>query len=250
LKISIITAVYNNKNYIADCIESVISQSYQEIEHIVIDGGSTDGTKEILENYRLRVTHYISEPDNGMYDAINKGISLASGDIIGLLHSDDLFADKNVIADIAATFIKRSADGVFGNLLYVDRSNILNIVRYWKSSPFIIKNLKKGWMPPHPTLFLKKDIVNKIGFYNTKYKIAADYDFMLRALTTPGLRFEYIPSVITHMRTGGASNKSVKNMILKSWEDYIILRRNKVGGFSALFLKNFSKLGQFLRRKN
>ncbi len=249
MTISIITAVYNNKNYIADCIESVLLQSYKNIEHIIIDGGSVDGTKEILENYRSKIACYISEPDKGMYDAINKGISEATGDIIGILHSDDLFAGKNIVAEIANTFLKTNADGVYGDLLYVERANVSKIIRYWKSSPFLVGNLKKGWMPPHPTLFLRKDVLNKTGFYNTNYKIAADYDFMLRVLTTPGLRFECVPSVITHMRTGGASNRSIKNIILKSWEDYLILKRNKVGGFYALFLTNFSKLGQFFRRK-
>jgi glycosyltransferase len=250
VKISIITAVYNNKNLIAECIESILSQTYNNIEHIVIDGGSTDGTKEILEKYQSKIAFYLSEPDNGMYDAINKGISKATGDIIGLLHSDDLFADKTIVSQIAETFLKTSADGVYGDLLYVDRSNVSKIIRFWKSSPFILGNLKKGWMPPHPTLFLKKNLVNKIGFYNTDYKIAADYDFMLRTLTTPEIKFEYIPSVITRMRVGGASNRSIKNIINKSWEDYLILKRNKVGGIVTLLLKNFSKLGQFLKKKD
>jgi len=248
MKISIITAVYNNKNYIAECIGSVLSQNYSEIEHIVIDGGSTDGTKEILENYNSKIAHCISGPDNGMYDAINKGISISTGDIIGVLHSDDVFANNNVLAGVANIFKKTNADGVYGDLLYVDRTNISKIVRYWKSSLFLPGSLKKGWMPPHPTLFLKKDVVKKTGYYNTNYKIAADYDFMLRALTIPGLRYEYFPMVITHMRTGGASNRSIKNIIRKSWEDYLILRRNKIGGFSTLILKNFLKFGQFFNR--
>jgi glycosyltransferase len=250
MKISIITAVYNNKDYISECVESVLLQTYTDIEYIVIDGGSTDGTKEILEKYRLKIAHYISEADNGMYHAMNKGISIATGDIIGILHSDDIFANKNVIAEIANTFVKNNIDGVYGDLLYVDRTNVSKIIRYWKSSPFLIGNLKKGWMPPHPTLFLKRNIVKNIGYYNTTYKIAADYDFMLRTLTSPGAKFEYIPSVITLMRSGGTSNKSIKNIFRKSWEDYLILRRNKVGGISTLLLKNFSKLGQFFRRKN
>jgi glycosyltransferase involved in cell wall biosynthesis len=249
VKISIITAVYNNKSLIAECIESVLSQSYKNIEHIIIDGGSTDGTKEIILKYQSKIANFVCEPDNGMYDAINKGISKATGEVIGLLHSDDLFADITIISQIAETFLKTSADGVYGNLLYVDRSNISKIIRNWKSSPFLRNKLNQGWMPPHPTLFLKKVVADKIGFFNTNYKIAADYDFMLRTLKTPGLKFEYIPSVITCMRVGGASNRNFKNIIRKSWEDYLILKRNKVGGFLTLLLKNFSKLGQFLTKE-
>lgn len=243
LKISIITAVFNSKDTVEDAIKSVIGQTYRPIEYIIIDGGSTDGTLEIIEQYKKSIDIIVSEPDKGIYDALNKGLKLATGDAVGLLHSDDIFSKDTILEQIAQAFTENKPDGVFGNLEYVDKYDTNKVFRYWQSSKFEIKMLKKGWMPPHPTLFLTKSIIEKTGCYNQDYKIAADYDFMLRTLTQPATFF-YLPVTITKMRTGGASNRSIKNILLKMWEDYRILKSNKIGGLWTLILKNLSKIGQ------
>jgi glycosyltransferase len=247
LKISIITAVYNNSATIEDALLSVASQTYRPIEHIVIDGNSNDGTKAILDQYRDKISILVSESDTGIYNALNKGLKLATGDVIGLLHSDDIFADNNVVENIINAFETDHPDGVYGDLQYVAKDNTKDIFRYWQSSAFHPKMLRRGWMPPHPTLFLSKNIIAKTGYYNERYRIAADYDFMLRTLSQPNAKFKYIPKIITKMRTGGASNRSIKNIIFKMWEDYLILRRNNIGGMVALLIKNFSKLKQFVK---
>ncbi len=249
MKLSIITAVFNNFKYIGNCIESVLSQTYNPIEYIVIDGGSTDGTLKLIEKYKPQLSYFISEPDGGIYDALNKGIKIASGDIIGILHSDDLFANCDVLKTVADTFSETYADVLYGDLLYVDKNAPLKIIRYWKSKPYNDRLLKKGWMPPHPTLFLKKEVVKSVGYFNINYKISADYDYILRVFRTPGLKLKYLPVTISHMRTGGLSNRSIKNILLKSKEDYRIIKEHKIGGIITLIMKNFSKIIQFFNRK-
>ena len=247
MKISIITAVYNNKTSIASCIDSVISQTYKNIEYIIIDGGSIDGTIDILSQYKNKIDILISEQDKGIYDALNKGVSCATGEVIGFLHSDDTFNNSEIIEKIAETFSSKNVDGIYGNLLYVDGKNPQKIIRNWQSLQYTQKMLRQGWMPPHPTLFLKRKVYSDIGNFNLKYRIAADYDFMVRVLNSNKYNIEYHPIYITLMRVGGASNKSLKNIIKKSLEDYKVIRKNKIGGIGTLFQKNFSKLGQFLK---
>jgi glycosyltransferase involved in cell wall biosynthesis len=247
LKISIITVVFNNRQNIEDCIKSVLSQNYRPFEYIIVDGGSNDGTLQKIQQYKEPFIKVISEPDHGMYDALNKGINSASGNIIGILHSDDVFENEKTLSSIVEVFDRTASDGVYGDLMYVDKVNVNKIFRYWKSNPFTINLLKKGWMPPHPTLFLKKQIFESMGGYDTKYKIAADYDFVLRIFSQTNLKFEYLPVVITRMRTGGASNRNIPNILRKSYEDYKAIRKNKAGGIFTLFLKNFNKIEQFFR---
>ena len=247
MKISIITAVYNNKTSIASCIDSVISQTYKNIEYIIIDGGSIDGTIDILSQYKNKIDILISEQDKGIYDALNKGVSCATGEVIGFLHSDDTFNNSEIIEKIAETFSSKNVDGIYGNLLYVDGKNPQKIIRNWQSLQYTQKMLRQGWMPPHPTLFLKRKVYSDIGNFNLKYRIAADYDFMVRVLNSNKYNIEYHPIYITLMRVGGASNKSLKNIIKKSLEDYKVIRKNKIGGIGTLLQKNFSKLGQFLK---
>ena len=245
MKISIITAVFNNQDKISIAIDSVLNQKYTDIEYIIVDGGSSDNTPAIVNSYGNKISKFICEPDKGIYDAINKGILLATGDVVGILHSDDLFENENLFQLIANTFNKTSADGTYGDLVYVKKDKPEKIIRSWKSCPFEISLLKKGWMPPHPTLFLKRGIFEKYGPYDTQYQISADYDFMLRIFSQPELKFAYIPQVITRMCMGGASNRSLKNIIRKSKEDLRALRKNNIGGWSALVMKNLSKIGQF-----
>jgi len=250
LKISIITAVYNAKDTIADAIESVLLQSYGEIEYIIIDGGSNDGTIDIIKSYGDKIHKFVSKKDNGIYDALNKGIALASGDVIGFLHSDDVYNDTRTIERIAREFSKaQNIDGVYGDLLYVQKHNTNNIVRYWKSKLFSPSLLKAGWMPPHPTLFLKKEVYDKYKSFDLSFKIASDYDFMLRVLSG-GANVVYIDDILYKMRVGGESNKSVQNIWLKTKEDYKALKKNNIGGVGSLVLKNLSKIMQFLNKPN
>lgn len=248
MKVSIITATYNSAETIAVCIESVGNQTYNDIEYIIVDGGSTDSTIGIIEK-QIKLHPNISfksEPDKGIYDALNKGIQRATGDIIGFVHSDDFLANSNIIAEIVKTFETKQVDGVYGNLHYVAFENTDKIIRNWVSRPFYKKLLNRGWMPAHPTLFLKKQIYNSFGMFDLSYKIAADYDFILRVFKQSELKFCYLPKTIVKMRVGGASNKSFKNILQKTKEDYRAIKANKVGGFMTVLVKNFSKLKQFI----
>jgi len=241
--VTIITCTYNSEDTISDCINSVKNQTYKNIEHLIIDGLSNDSTIEIIKklNPKCRI---FSEKDKGIYDAFNKGISNARGDIIGFLHSDDLFNSKNCLKLICDSFVN-NIDGVYGNLNYISKANTDKIIRKWTSRDFNLSLLKFGWMPAHPTLFLNKNVYKKHGFFNLKYSVSADYDFMLRILKDNDLSYSFVPKVITKMRVGGNSNRSISNLIRKTKEDYSIIKSNKIGGLFTLFMKNFSKISQF-----
>ena len=248
MKVSVITATNNSEKTIKDCLKSLTSQVYQNIEFIIVDNVSTDMTIDIVTSFKLKNNSIklISDPDRGIYDALNKGVSYASGDIIGFLHSDDIYYDCFSILNIVNLFREKETDGVFGDLQYVNKQDIKKIVRFWKSSAFNSSLLKKGWMPAHPTLFLKKEVYKKHGKFNLSFKISADYDFMLRIFKDDSLRFTYLTKVITKMRVGGARNRSVKNIIQKTKEDYRAVRSNNIGGWYLIFLKNVSKVRQFI----
>lgn len=247
MKISLITATYNSYPAIKDCIKSIAEQTIN-LQHIVVDGFSSDRTLKIIESAGS-ITNFISEPDKGIYDALNKGIQMASGDIIGILHSDDLLASQTILEEIVQTFEKTKADVIYGDLVYVDKEDTSKVIRYWKSQPFKPELLKRGWMPAHPTVFAKREVYEKHGQFDLSFKIAADYDMMLRIFQDSSLKFVYLPEVITRMRVGGASNKSVANIIQKSKEDYRAMKKNGLP-FPAwtLACKNLSKIPQFLKR--
>lgn len=248
MKISIITATYNSEKALPSAIEAIKNQTYPNIEWIVVDGLSKDGTIELIESNSDIISNWVSEKDKGIYDALNKGVKMATGDVIGFLHSDDFFADAKAIENIVAKFIASSADGVYGDLEYVQSQDVTKIVRYWKSKSFERKNLKKGWMPPHPTLFLKKEVYAKHGLFDLSYSISGDYDFMLRILNDDKLEFAYLPEVITKMRVGGASS-NLGNVKQKMKEDVCAIRKNQIGYAPlVLFRKNFSKITQFIKR--
>ncbi len=249
MKISVITAVYNNRDTVAQALDSALAQTHPDVELIVIDGGSTDGTLQVLQDYADRLAVLVSEPDRGIYDALNKGIARASGDVVGFLHSDDLFADASVLSRIAAAFADPSVDSVYGDLLYVSKDDPSRVVRTWRAGVFTPGKLAHGWMPPHPTFYVRRAVYEKLGGYDTSYRIAADYDCVLRLLGKGGVRAAYIPEVLVKMRVGGASNRSLSNILKKSREDYRALRVNGVGGLAALAWKNLSKLPQFLKRR-
>lgn len=246
MTITIITATYNSASNIRTCLDSLVNQDYNNIEHLIIDGKSNDDTLNIVKSYQKNsLIKIFSESDKGIYDALNKGIKLAAGEIIGFVHSDDFLASPEIISEIVNEIRDKNLDGVYGDLHYVDKTNVNKIIRKWKSFKFDYYNLKKGWMPPHPTFFIKKSVYKKHGLFNLNYSISADYDFMLRVLSDKSLKFGYLPKVITKMRLGGESNGKIKNVVLKIKEDYIIIKKNNVGDFLTLIRKNTSKIKQF-----
>lgn len=248
VKISVVTAVFNSEKTIAQAIESVLSQDYSAIESVVIDGASRDATMSILESYQSRLGKLVSEPDDGIYDALNKGIRYATGDVVGFLHADDLFENEEVLGKVAAVFSDPDVDAVYGDLVYVRHDDIGHIVRYWKSGEYDQLALAKGWMPPHPTFYVRRSVYERLGGFDTRYQIAADYDTILRFLAVGKIRAVYIPDVLVRMRTGGISNRSLRTILRKTLEDYEVVRRNNSGGISTIFNKNLSKLNQFWQR--
>jgi glycosyltransferase len=248
MKISIITVTWNVCDTVSDCLASVAAQTHADCEHVVIDGASTDGTRELLEAHRAQLAVLVSEPDRGIYDALNKGLARVTGDVVGLLHADDVFADAQVLARVAEAFADPAVEAVYGDLVYVAREAPDRVIRYWRAGDFQPQRLRRGWMPPHPTLYLRRSVYERIGGFDTRYRIAADYDFMLRVLTQLSGQVRYLPQVLVRMRLGGVSNRSLSKILLKSREDYQALRRNGVGGLGALLWKNVSKVPQFFRR--
>lgn len=234
---------------VVDCLDSFARQSYDNREHVVIDGASTDGTLELLHSHRDGLAVLVSEQDCGIYDALNKGIERAGGDIVGFLHADDVYAHPDVLAHIAAAFeADSSICAAYGDLQYVRKEDTSSVVRHWKSSPFSEGRLAWGWMPPHPTLYVRREWYQRIGGLDTRYHIAADYFSILQMFSDPTFKAAYLPEVLVKMRLGGASNRSIKSVLRKSREDWDALKRTNVGalgGVGALFWKNLSKLMQF-----
>lgn len=247
VKISVITVVYNRAETVAHAIESLQAQTYEDVEHIVQDGGSTDGTLQILKARADGRTVIESRPDNGIYDAINRGIARASGDVIGILHSDDFFASPSVLEKVAEAVAPPDVKGAYGDLDYVSAFNPSRVVRRWRSGAYAPEKLAQGWMPPHPTLFLCRSVFQRWGGYDTSFRIAGDYDAMLRYLVRGRIRLVYIPEVLVKMRLGGESNRSLGRILQKSREDYRALRKNDVGGVRTLLAKNLMKFKQFSR---
>ncbi len=252
MKLSIITATYNSEHTIKACMLSIINQSYKDIEHIIIDGNSTDRTLEVLvtitEKYPEANIRIYSEPDTGIYDALNKGIEKANGDVIGFVHSDDLLASPKILEHIVNIFKSQNSDGVYGNLRYVKKNNTNKVIRNWKSKAFTPAILNRGWMPPHPTVFLRKEVYQDIGYFDINYKISADYDFLIRVFLNKKYKIRYIPKTIMIMRLGGMSNKSFKNIFQKSKEDFQVIKRHQLRGLFTLICKNILKLNQFFIR--
>ena len=250
MRVTLITATYNSGASIKSCLDSVVSQDYDDFEYLIIDGKSSDDTLSIVKDYQQKYSYIklISEKDQGIYDALNKGVVLSEGDVIGFVHSDDLLASKTVISEIVSTLKNKALDGVYGDLEYVRKEDTAKVVRFWRSRSFNSKLLSKGWMPAHPTLFLKKEVYEKYGKFNLTYQISADYDFMLRVLKDDSLKFGYLPKVITKMRIGGASNGSINNIIKKTKEDYRAIRSNQIGSWFSILIKNTSKIKQLFIR--
>ncbi|HRD69472.1 MAG TPA: glycosyltransferase family 2 protein [Legionella sp.] len=219
MKISIVTACYNSEATIRDTLRTIQMQTHKNVEHIIIDGGSTDGTLDILEQNKEHIAHLTSERDNGLYDAMNRGVAKATGDIIGLLNSDDMLAHENVLSNVVKELSKPDVDACFGDLVYVNQNNTDQIVRYWKSSPYKPELIAKGWIPAHPTFYAKREVHDNHGmFFNLDYKLASDYELLLRLLYTHKINVSYIPDMMIKMRLGGTTNKSFKNIINQNKE--------------------------------
>ena len=248
LKISVVTAVFNRADTVADALASVRRQTWPSVEHIVIDGASTDGTLPILQAHQAQLAALVSEPDQGIYDALNKGIRRASGDVVGFLHADDLFESPDSLARVAAAFANPAVDAVYGDLVYVRQQDPTQVVRYWRAGPFVPGCLARGWMPPHPTFYVRRAVYERLGLFDTRFRIAADYESILRFLGHGGVRSVYLPQVLVRMRLGGVSNQSLGSMVRKSREDYAAMRMHGIGGMQALLRKNLTKLPQFVAR--
>lgn len=246
MTVTIITVCFNSVETIEDTIGSVLSQDYKEIEYIIIDGGSTDGTLDVLKKYRDQVHKYISEADDGIYDAMNKGLNLATGDVVGFLNADDFYADNDVIEKIAGVMQSNDVDCCYGDLEYVAPDNPGKTVRRWKSQPYQSGLFKKGWHPPHPTFFAKKIIFDKYGGFDNGYNIGADYELMLRFLKKHGIKSCYIPTTLVRMRIGGKSNKNLCQIIRANIECYRAWKKNglTISPF-IMFRKPLSKVRQY-----
>ena len=245
MKISVITVCFNSKATIQDAVDSVLSQNGIELDYIVIDGASTDGTMEYIGGYSDRISQFVSEPDGGIYDAMNKGVALASGDVIGILNSDDFYAGPEVLAQVAQAFDDPTVDCVYGDLDYVDADNTETVVRRWRSQPYEPRAFHRGWHPAHPSFFVRRSVYERYGDFDLKLPIAADYEFMLRVLEKHQLKSVYLPSVFVKMRMGGASNASVGNIVKANLQCWRAWQQNGLG-WSPLpvIRKPFTKLKQ------
>ena len=235
MKISVITVCYNSAETIGHTLRSVREQIIGEIEHIVVDGGSTDNTRGVVSTEGEHVAKFVSEKDSGIYDAMNKGIAMATGEIIGFINADDFYASPNVLAKITAVFNDPNIDACYGDIYYVKQTDTAAVVRYWKSSNFYPTSFEMGWCPPHPTFFVRREVYERFGVFDLSYRIAADVELMMRFLEVHQVRVQYIPQVLVKMRMGGTTNQSLSNIIKQNKEILRALRSHGLRS-SALHL--------------
>lgn len=249
MKVSIITITYNSASTVEDTLRSVVNQDYPDIEYLIIDGKSKDNTLQIVDKYKEGISKIVSEKDKGLYDALNKGIALASGDIVGMLHSDDLYASDHVISDIVSTFKSNpEAQGVYADLVFVDRNDTNKITRTWESGDYEEGDFLNGWMPPHPTFFVRKECYEQYGGFNTTLRLSADYELMLRMIHKNKIKLAYLPKVVVKMRMGGASNVSFFVRLKANIEDKMAWKLNGIKpGFFTRFMKPARKIGQYFK---
>lgn len=246
MKVSVITVCLNSEKHLQDCIDSLRNQTYDDIEYIVIDGKSSDRTLEIIASNRDIIDHVVSETDRGMYDAINKGLRLATGDIVGVLNSDDIYASADSINCIVESFKREKTDVVYGDLIYIDPDDENSLIRFWKGKPFKRSRFRLGWMPAHPTFYIRRDLIERYGFYENHFYTAADYEFMARYLYKHRCTATYINEIIVKMRRGGMSNGNLKRRLRANRRDYLAMKRNKIPfSFIVSILKPISKLHQY-----
>lgn len=250
MKISIVTVTWNSARTVGDTLASVNAQTHPDVEHIVVDGGSTDDTLAVVRGEGRRVARLVSEPDQGIYDAMNKGLRLATGEVVGLLNSDDFLASPRVLSAIAAAFDDTEVDAVYGDLCYVRQEDTSQVVRYWRSSPFRPGAFARGWSPPHPTLYIRRALYERFGGFDLAYSLAADLELMARYFEVHHIRTRHLPEVFVRMRLGGATNKSVANIVRGNREIWRALHRHGLAGSMAGFFvgKLWSRGRQFLSR--
>jgi len=251
MKISIITVSYNSAATIEDTIMSVAAQTYQDVEYIVIDGGSTDGTLEVINRHKSRISKFVSERDRGIYDAMNKGIGLATGDVIGFLNADDIYADNLILGKVASVFDNSAADACYADLVYVSKDDLNKVIRYWKSREYRNGLFRGGWMPAHPTFFVRKTVYDKYGGFDLDFKFQSDFDLTMRFLEVYKIKSVYIPEIFVKMRIGGATNRRLLNIIKGNIEAYRACKKNGLN-VSPFFIvaKVLSRIPQFFSRHN
>jgi glycosyltransferase involved in cell wall biosynthesis len=246
MKVSVITATYNSAATIADTLRSVRDQSYPLVEHLIIDGGSRDSTMEIVTTFP-HVKQTCSEKDRGIYDAMNKGVGRATGDIVGILNSDDFYASEHVLREVVEVFQQSGCDAVYGDLQYVDKDDVSKVVRYWRSGSYQQGAFKWGWMPPHPSFFVRRSLYDRCGLFNLDMKTAADYELMLRMVHKEGATLQYLPKVLVKMRTGGASNATLASRLKANADDRKAWEVNNLKPYwFTLYLKPIRKITQFI----
>ena len=248
MKVSVVTVCFNSARTIRDTLASVAAQAGVECEHLVIDGGSTDGTVGIVRE-RPGIAHFVSEPDRGLYDAMNKGIAAATGDVVGFLNSDDVYAGPGVLRKIAQVFADPGIDACYGDLVYVRQDDMSQVVRYWRSRPYAEGLVQRGWMPAHPTFFVRRRLLQEVGGFNTHYRFHADFDLVVRLFLKKRIKAVHIPDVLVRMRVGGKTNQSLRNVIRGNLESLHSLRSHQVAVTPMFFVgKLLSRVPQFFRR--
>ena len=247
MKVSILTVVYNGAATIRHSIESVLGQDYPDIEYIIVDGNSKDGTQDIVRSYGDKIARFLSEPDAGIYDAMNKGIQLATGDVIGILNADDFYAYPSVVSEVAEVLASSNADASYGDLEYIDANDATVVRRKWVSGAYKVGAFLNGWMPPHPTFFVRKEVYNTHGHFRLDLGSAADYELMLRFVHRENIKLVYLPKVLVKMRAGGVSNSTLKNRIAANQNDRLAWKINNLKPrFYTLWLKPLRKIIQFI----
>ncbi|MBC2595631.1 glycosyltransferase [Ruficoccus amylovorans] len=251
LTLSIVTATYNSSAFVKDCVASVHAQTFAQIEHIIIDGASSDNTLEIINTVPNRISQIISEPDKGIYDAMNKGISASSGDIVGILNSDDFYADESVLEKVADTFCQTGCDVVFGNLDFVSPNDTSRVLRHWKSSPYRPGSFKSGWHPPHPTFFVRRELYERHGLFDISMSVSADFELMLRFMEKHHAQSSYLDQTMVKMRYGGHSTGSIREIIRGNRQIMRAFRNNGIS-VSPLYpaVRLLPKLKQFITRQS
>ena len=253
MQVSLITCTFNSEKTIKDCCLSIHSQSCKNLEHIILDNNSQDQTLYIAKKYRIESQKIIQQKSAGIYGALNEGLKESTGEIIGTLHSDDEFIENNIVENIRKIFLDKDVDVLFSNLFYTKKNDTNKIRRKWKSNLLqgvqsnseIEKRIQEGWMPPHTTVFFKKKLLSEVGFYDESFKISSDYDFMIRLLKIKKIRIFFLDKFTIKMRSGGLSNKNIKNIFIKFLEDISIMKKNKMNVLKSILFKNFSKISQF-----
>ncbi len=249
MKITIVTVVYNAADTLEQSILSVRSQLWKEVEHIVIDGASTDGSLEIIQRHGDKLSQWVSEPDQGIYHAMNKGLSLATGDIVGFLNADDIYQDEHVLADVASCFANDSVDGCYGDLVYVAKDNPDKVIRYWQSRDYRPGLFESGWMPAHPTFFVRRKVYQEFGCFDTRLRFQSDFELTARLMAVHGIATCYLPRILVRMRTGGITNRSLANIVRGNAESYSACKRLGLEVTPFYFLTKFAlRVPQFFCR--